>query len=139
MDLCLAPLLLLGYAMTTETQWHHTQKADGTMVEVQTCDRGLGLHAKATTSGVYALGPQYGFQQTWGDYSLTLTPQAGLSYIDHPIHCLPMRGQFELGLQVAAGYQQARISIEYWHLSNAGLQQPNIGLDLIAIQTGWRF
>lgn len=139
LDLCLAPLLLMGYAFPVILPWHEKRDIAAPMVEVQTCERGLGAHAKVSTAGLYGLGLHYGFNKTWGDWSATLSPHAGLSYADHPIETLPLRKQFELGLQAIIGFKQARIGLEYWHLSNAGLKQPNIGLDLWIVQVGWTF
>ena len=95
--------------------------------------------SKASNSGLYGLGLQYGW--TWGDAhrSLTLQPKVGLSYVDRPEPALPLRTQFEVGAQLLFGYDRARLGLEYWHLSNAGLKEPNTGLDLIVIQTGWVF
>ena len=139
MWMCLAPLVLVGSLTTVQTSWHHTASHDGAVVEVQTCERGLGLHAKAATSGLYALGAQYGFAWQSGPWSATIQPSAGLSYADHPVHALPLRTQFEVGLSAFVGYRDWRVGVSYWHLSNAGLKTPNIGLDLIAIQAGWVF
>lgn len=139
MDLCLAPLVLAGFMQTIETSWHKTTNLDGAVLEVQTCDRGLGLEVKASSSGLYGLGMQYGFQATSGPWSITALPKAGLSYVDHPVYELPQRTQFELGAQILVGYERFRIGVEYWHLSDAGMKQPNIGLDMVIVQTGWRF
>lgn len=137
--LCLAPLILIGHAFTIQTPTHHTENVDGTMIEAQTCESGLGLHAKASTAGLYGLGLHYGLTGTWGDWSATISPHAGLSYADVASDAVPLKKQFELGLQVLGGYKRMRIGISYWHLSNAGLMEPNIGLDMIILQTGWTF
>lgn len=136
---CLAPVVLIGYMMSMETSWHQTTDVSAPMLEVQTCERGFGLDAKASSAGFYGLGSQYGFQWQSSDWSLGLIPKAGLSYVDHPEPSLPLRTQFELGLQVLGGYQQTRIGLEYWHLSNAGLRSPNIGMDFLILQAGWAF
>lgn len=137
--MCIAPVVLLGYLLTIQTPWHHTTSFDAPMIEVQTCETGFGMDVKASTSGLYGLGLQYGF--TWRDThrSLTLQPKAGFSYVDHPEPALPLRTQFEVGAQLLFGYDRVRLGLEYWHLSNAGLKEPNTGLDLIVIQTGWVF
>lgn len=137
--MCWAPLVLIGYLFTMQTAWHRTPSENGTLLEVQSCERGIGVDAKASSSGLYGLGLQYGLGSQRGDWSVTLLPKAGLSYIDHPNPALPLRTQFEVGAQLLVGYQRFRIGVEYWHLSNAGLRAPNIGLDLLAIQTGWIF
>lgn len=137
--MCFAPLVLIGYALTVQTDWHKTQNVDAPMIEVQTCEQGVGAHLKASAAGLYALGVHYGFHGEAGPWSVTFQPQAGFSYADHPIDALPMRTQFELGAQFTVGYERLRIGVEYLHFSNAGLKSPNIGLDMIVLQTGWRF
>lgn len=140
--LCFAPLVLVGYAVAVETSWHHEPHKDinAPMIEVQTCDRGLGAHVKASEAGFYGAGLQYGFQWTTGKWTATLTPQAGMSYVDHPMpDRLPMRTQFEVGGQFLIGYRNFRIGIEYWHLSDAHLKLPNDGVDMMVLQTGWAF
>ena len=137
--LCLAPIIMVGYAFTIQTDWHQTTDVSAPIVELQSCESGLGLHGKLSTDGLYAGGVHYGFTGQWGDWSLTAQPHVGLSYADHPIPELPMRTQFEVGAEVLAGYGDFRVSIGYWHLSNAGLEAPNTGLDMLTLQTGWRF
>ena len=138
-SMCIAPLLLLGYLLTMQTPAHHTPILNGTILEAQTCESGLGAHARATSSGLFGLGVQYGLTAHHGDWSLTAQPRVGLSYSAEPINALPLQKQFELGVQVLVGYQHLRLSLDYWHLSNAGLKQPNIGIDLLALMGGWTF
>jgi hypothetical protein len=133
------PLLLIGYAFPVILPWHQKRDIAAPMIEVQTCERGFGAHVKASGAGLYGLGLHYGLNKTWGDWSATIQPHAGLSYADHPIETLPLRKQFELGAELHLGYKQARVGLSYWHLSNAGLRQPNIGLDMFIIQAGWAF
>lgn len=138
--LCLAPLVLMGYALTMQTSWHHSENVNANMIEVQTCEKGLGMDFKASTAGLFGLGLQYGFTLVESEkFSLTFLPKAGLSYTTVPRYELPMTGQFEVGAQFLVGYEDFRVGLEYWHLSNAGLQSPNIGLDMLVVQTGWRF
>lgn len=136
---CLTPLLMLGYALTIQTAWHQTTDVSAPIIEVQTCETGLGLHAKASTDGLYAVGAHYGLTGEWGDWSLTLQPHAGVSYADRAIKELPLRAQFEVGAAIIGGYQNVRVAVEYWHLSNAGLKSPNVGLDMLVLLTGWEF
>lgn len=137
--LCLAPLVMMGYAMTVQTPWHRTTDVSAQIIEVQSCEAGPGVHAKAAGSGLYGAGAHYGISVSQGPWSLTLQPQAGISYVDRPVQEVPLRTQFEVGAELLVGYQTFRVAVQYWHLSNAGLQRPNVGLDLIALQTGWRF
>jgi len=137
--MCLAPLILLGYMTAIQTSWHHTTHEQGAVVEVQSCETGLGADLKVSTEGYYGLGAQYGWKWTIGDWSIGALPKAGFSYVDHPEPSLPMRAQFEVGAQLLIGHGQWRAGVEYWHLSNAGLEQPNIGMDFLILQTGWAF
>lgn len=137
--ICLAPLVLIGHLLTIQTPWHKTANLDGQVLDVQSCETGLGLHVKASTSGLYALGTHYGWTWHPGVFSLTLQPRVGLSHVDRPVEALPMRTQFELGTQVLIGYDRWRVGIEYWHLSNAGLMLPNVGLDMIGVLVGVAF
>lgn len=139
--LCLAPLVLIGYALTMEMQQtRHPSNVDGTVLEAQTCETGLGLDAKASTAGLYGVGLQYGLRLVeYQDWTLTILPKAGLSYTEKPRHELPMQYQFEIGGQLLLGYNRYRIGVEWWHLSNAGLTPHNVGLDMLLIQTGVQF
>lgn len=139
MAVCWAPLLLMGAALTVQTPWHQTTQMDAGIVEVQTCEKGWGLDAKASTQGVYGADVQYGFVYHTGEWMLGLLPKGGVSYVDHPVYELPSRTQFGVGAQALLGYGRARLGVEYWHLSNAFTRDPNIGMDLLLIQTGWRF
>lgn len=140
LSMCFAPVLMLGSALTIQTPTHKTSDVDGMVYEVMTCEKGLGVGAKGSTAGLFGVDLQYGipiFENT--PITLTFIPKAGLSYTTQPRPELPMTGQFELGAQMMFGYKDFRFGAEYWHLSNAGLQQPNTGLDMIVIQTGWSF
>ena len=137
--LCFAPLVLAGHLFTVQTPWHQTNNYDGPVVEVQSCESGVGLHAKASSTGLYGTGLHYGFTKEVGDFSITFQPKAGISYVDRPEPALPLRTQFEVGAQLLIGLADFRVSVEYWHLSNAGLRSPNIGLDMIGVTTGWVF
>lgn len=137
--LCLAPLVLVGYLFTLQTSSHHSTMMNGAQIDVQTCESGLGLHAKATTSGLYSTGLHYGLTGEWGNYSVTLQPRVGFSVADRPVYELPSQVQFELGQQLILGYGDFRLAVEYWHLSNAYTKAPNIGMDFIILSSGWRF
>lgn len=137
--LCFAPILLAGYLTAIQTPWHHTTHVVSPMIEVQTCETGVGFDVKAASSGFYGVGTQYGWRWSTNDYSIGLLPKAGFSFVDHPEPALPLGTQFELGLQLLGGYQRTRLGLEYWHLSNAGLKSPNIGMDFLVLQVGWAF
>lgn len=151
-SMCLAPVVLMGYIALTDIQSRKFQSTvdNGAIIEVQSCEKGLGFDVKAATNGLYGANLQYGLQyKPTEDTSITFTPKLGISYVDHPVRELPQRTQFGLGGALTFGYEKARISVEYWHLSNGkdlGLavtdkaqDSPNIGLDMIAIMGGWAF
>lgn len=137
--MCLAPIILIGYLLTLQTSWHKTTTIDAPMLSVQACETGLGAAANVSASGLAGLVGQYGWQWRTGDWSLTIQPKTGLSHAMQPVYELPAQTQFQLGLGLLVGYQRWRVGLEYFHLSNAGLASPNIGLDLIAIQSGFAF
>ena len=125
---------------TLQPNASHTTSIDANVVEVQSCEQGLGAHIRATDKGLYTGGLQYGF--TWPLYNgwlVTLLPRVGLSYITHNVPELPLRGQFELGVQALLGREHWRVGIEYMHYSNAGLREPNIGMDFAGVVVGGVF
>lgn len=148
MLLCFAPIILAGAIIPIETPWHHSSIAPSAIVEVLTCQSGPGLHARATESGLFAGGVQYGFTKDVGKVSFSISPQAGISYVDHPVRNLPARTQYEVGLQALVCYDRFCSGLSYIHMSNGyriGLCpsgddcRGNIGEDVLAITTGLRF
>ena len=138
--LCFTPLVLTGYLFTVQTSWHKTESVDAPSIEVQTCEQGIGAHVKASGTGLYGAGLHYGFTKAFdGHWTVTFQPKAGLSYSDRPRRELPSQTQFEVGAQLLVGYDRFRVGVEYWHLSNAGMKMPNIGMDMIGVTTGWVF
>jgi len=144
-SLCLAPVVLVGYLFASDlrTQVSKPTSAStgtGQMLEVQTCESGLGLDAKASTNGLYGMDVQYGLTYRATDnMRVTFTPKLGISYVDHPVKELSQTTQYGLGGQLTLGYKDFRVGAELWHLSNGNRTIPNIGLNMIAIQTGWVF
>lgn len=136
---CFTPVVLLGYLLTLQTAWHQVTPMDAPMLEVQTCETGPGAAVNVSASGLAGLAGQYGWQWQAVDWSLTVQPKAGLSHAMQPVYELPAQTQFQLGAGLLVGYQRWRVGVEYQHLSNAGLASPNIGLDLLALQTGFAF
>lgn len=134
---CLEPLILAGWLFTQSLEGGPATNLDGGVLEMQTCERGLGLDLKASTSGLYGLAAQYGLSTTQQEWTVTLTPKAGLAYVDHRVWEQDSRGNFQLGAQLLIGRDRWRIGVEYWHISNAGLGEPNAGLDLMSLQLGW--
>jgi len=146
--LCLAPVVLLGYMTNFEIRNRVSTPTSmsGTVLQVQSCERGLGVDVKVSSVGIYGADLQYGVQWVPEEsYTVTLTPRLGISYVDHPVHELPQRAQFGLGGALTLGYKHARIGLEWWHASNGralGLNvsdKPNIGVDMVAIMGGWSF
>lgn len=137
--LCLEPLVLAGYMFMALPHRTNGANLNAPLVEVQSCDRGFGLDARAATSGVFGLMGQYGFQWQSGDWSYTLIPKAGLGYHDVMLLEQQSKLNFSLDAQFLVGYKSGRVGLEYWHMSNAGLGDRNAGLDLLAVTLGWKF
>ena len=148
-SLCLAPVVLVGYMThqhVASPMIKNSTVENAVMIEAQTCETGIGLDVKAATNGMYGAGLQYGLKfEPVEKFSVGVIPKFGMSYVDHTVRELPQRAQFGLGVQVLLGYEQFRVGLEWWHMSNgAGLglnvsEKQNIGADMIAIQTGWVF
>ena len=131
--------MLAGYLFTLHPNAAHVTKLDAPVVEVQTCEQGLGLGIKAATSGVVSLHTQYGWTKDLTPFSLTLTPKLGVGFLDNPVPELSSTTNVSLGFQVLAGYRAARVGVEYLHQSNAGLGTVNTGLDMLLVMAGWGF
>lgn len=136
---CFEPLLLAGYLLTLQPNATHVSRLDAPLIEMQSCERGVGLDARAATSGVFGLMGQYGFQWQSGDWSYTLIPKAGLGYHDVMLLEQQSKLNFSLDAQFLIGYKSGRVGLEYWHMSNAGLGDRNAGLDVFAATFGWKF
>ena len=149
-ELCLTPVLLIGMLSTVELHSHVSKQTQqtaghGAMLEVLTCAQGLGMGLKTSSNGLHAIEGIYGMQRQLGAFSVGLIPKIGASFTSHEVKELPQEVQFSLGLQFLLGYERLRVGLEYWHMSNGsalGLNvsdKPNIGLDLVSIQTGFSF
>lgn len=143
LPLCWVPLLLVGYAQTIETTWHHTKNISGPYVELQTCKTGLGVHGKVGTEPWVSGGVHYGF--TWDPMEkvqLTLQPQVGLSYSNtiNPVNHVRQITKFEVGLGGMLSYHKYHAGVEYIHMSNgSGWNPGNIGVDQVGFQVGYSF
>lgn len=138
--MCFAPLILIGYLFTMHPNDAHVTSVSNPLVEIQTCERGLGLDAKLTRSGMSALSLQYGVVAVdSGSWSWVLTPKVGGAVLPSHVSELTSTVNFSLGFQSAIGYDSSRFALEYWHQSNAGLGTTNAGLDLVAVLGGWVF
>jgi len=142
LGMCLAPLLLVGYAQSIQTSWHTSHDISGPYAQVQTCKDGLGAHVKVGQEWV-TYGLQYGF--TWHiteRYSVTLQPQGGGSYSNtiHPHSGIRQITKFEGGVALMLSNGKMVMSAEYTHQSNGrGLDPTNAGQDLIGFQVGYSF
>lgn len=140
--LCLAPLVLLGYAWTIQTSWHHSADVDAFYAQAQTCKTGFGLHGKVSAAPWVSGGLHYGW--TWEpkpEVELTVQPQLGLSYfnVEGPNGHRQI-GRFEVGMALMASFRRVHVVLEYQHMSNGeGTHPGNVGLDLVGLSTGWRF
>jgi hypothetical protein len=137
--LCFAPVILAGYLFTLHPNHSHVTSLNDPLLEAQTCERGPGLDAKVTASGMGSLQAQYGLAHTDGDWTFILTPKAGGAILPSHVRELTSPVNFSLGLQTTIGYQHARVALEYWHQSNASLGHRNAGLDMVAVMGGWAF
>ena len=148
--LCLAPVVMIGYMLSTDLHiskqsQNKTEVSDAGIIEVMSCETGLGGGVKASSNGFYGVDIQYGFTYTKGGYSASFIPKLGLSAVDHTVKELPQGTQFGLGAQILLGYDRYRVGLELWHLSNGsalGLaltDKPNIGLNLPIVQVGMTF
>ena len=138
--MCWAPLLLVGWLVTQHWSGYSPKtNLDGAVIEVQSCERGIGLDVKASTSGLYGLAAQYGLTTSLDGWTVTVTPKAGVAYVDHRVVEQASPGNFQVGGQLLFGRERWGVGAEYWHLSNAGLGRPNSGLDLVLCQVGWVF
>jgi hypothetical protein len=147
-DLCVAPIVLAGAMLPISTDWHHSALDHSPLVELHTCNTGLGAHARAARNGIYTAGIDYGFTKAYQGFEFSFIPQAGLSYVDHDSRNLPARTQYEVGAQAMVCYDHYCSSVGYLHFSNGNALglcwsgshcRPNNGEDLITITMGPRF
>lgn len=146
--LCLAPLLMAGWAIPLGTHWHHSDLSPSAIFSAQSCSVGPGAYAKATMTGAYMAGLQHGFGVTHNGMEFSIKPQLGLSYVDHKVVTLPARDQFHLGLETNVCYERFCSGLSYNHLSNGSALglcwsgahcRPNFGEDMVAFTAGVRW
>lgn len=146
-EFCIAPVVLAGLLLSTNlhvstSSKNKTEVDNAGVVQVMTCETGLGVGAKASTNGLYGLDLQYGITYNAGSYTLSAIPKLGLSATSQEVKELPQYVQFGLGVQFLLGYEEYRVGVELWHLSNGsalGLNvsdKPNIGLNLPLLTIG---
>jgi len=144
MDLDWNPHLYGGALETLQpNRWHTSSALDGPTFRFETAPQGLGGVARYSPAGMYGAGLQYGWRIP--GTPLTLTPSAGLAYVEPTMPELPLKHPFQLGLQASTplpmpfNWPDARLALEYLHMSNAGQKQPNIGLDTLSFMLGYPF
>lgn len=131
--LCLAPLILAGYAGTIQTSWHTSADISGPYAEVQTCKQGFGLRAAGSSEWVQ-FGPQFGYEQRLGDdWAITLQAHGGLGYSNthHPMTGVRQVTKWNGGLSLILSVDRYHAKVGYDHMSNgSGLNPANVGQDL---------
>ncbi len=145
---CLIPLIALGWAVPVSPVWHHSDLTPSSIITAQTCTTGPGAYAKATMTGAYMAGFQYGFGVEYRGFEFSAKPQLGLSYVDHHVRTLPAREQYHVGGEINVCYDRFCSGLSYNHLSNgralgmcwSGADcRPNFGEDMIAWTAGVRW
>lgn len=145
--ICLAPLLMMGYALPISTSWHHSDLTPSAIISAQTCTTGAGAYARGTLTGAYMAGIQYGFGAEHRGFEFSAKPQIGLSYVDHAVKTLPAREQYHLGGEINICYDRFCSGLSYSHLSNGdaiglcwsgGKCHGNVGEDMVAVTMGVR-
>lgn len=139
------PHVGIGYVDTFQPNKWHTSTIQGPIGKFETAPEGLGANARIGPEGLFSLAAQYGYRIP--GTPLTVTPSAGIAYVDKRMPELPIQTPFALGLQGSLSLKdfeslpeplrKARIMAEYLHLSNAGIKQPNIGMDMGSIMLGY--
>lgn len=137
---CLAPVLGMLAMFSLQTSWHGSPDVGSVDLQARTCQTGLQAIGKVSPAGYYAGEVGYGVQlgEPTG-WHAGLVPSAGVSYVDHPNVNLPLRTQFSLSLAGFIGYDRVGLQAEYQHMSNAGLRDPNVGMDFVKVGLTWRF
>lgn len=145
---CIIPLLMMGWAIPVSVDWHHSDLTPSTMISAQSCSTGPAAYAKATMTGAYMLGGQWGFGVERAGFEFSVKPQLGLSYVDHAVRTLPARSQYHVGVEINVCYERYCSGVSYSHLSNGNAMglcwsgaecRPNIGEDMIAFSAGVRW
>lgn len=140
----IAPVALVGYMMATDFHFRpsadsKTEVDNAAVLQLMSSQTGWGAGVKASSNGLYGLDLQYGLTWKGEQWSLSFIPKLGLSATSTTVRELPQDVQFGLGAQMLFGYGHYRAGIELWHLSNAGVTAPNIGLNLPIVQVGYAF
>ncbi len=147
-SLCLAPLLMFGYAIPVSYHSHHSDLTPTALFSAQSCTTGPGAYAKATLTGAYMLGAQWGFGVEHNGMEFSIKPQLGFSYVDHHVRTLPARQQYHVGAEANVCYDRYCSGISFDHISNgdqlgicysSSKCSGNVGEHILAFMTGVRF
>lgn len=140
MELCLVPVIMSGAMVTLHPNEYHTSNRDGAYMEIQTCNKGFGGHALASTSGFAAGGIHYGVAlELPYQTKMIVQPFFGGSYTARETRELPQTAQFWTGANVMLEWNGYVVGAKWGHASNAGMTKPNIGLDWIGAYIGSTF
>lgn len=137
---CLLPLLLIGYAQSIDTPWHHNRGIGGAYAEVQTCKEGLGARIAGSNQWIQ-VGPQYGHTITLTE-SLSLTAQihGGLGYSNTHYDNHRQITLYNGGVAILLSYQSYSVKIGVDHMSNGrGFVETNRGQDMATFALGKEF
>ena len=138
--ICLLPLLLIGYAQSIDTPWHHNRGIGGAYAEVQTCKEGLGARIAGSNQWVQ-VGPQYGHTIKLSE-SLSLTAQihGGLGYSNTHYNDHRQITLYNGGVAILLSYQSYAVKIGIDHMSNGrGFVETNRGQDMVTFALGKEF
>ena len=142
LGMCLAPLILVGYASSIETSWHHSHDISGPYMEAQTCISGLGGRVAFGEHWVQ-VGPQYGMLVTlpsgWG---IVAQAHGGLGYSNthHPETGVRQVTKWNGGLELLLTKDRYVLKGGYDHMSNGrGVDPTNSGQDMWSVAVGYSF
>lgn len=141
-------VILVGAMLATEARTNvasdtYNQLAQPVVTLLSSRD-GWGVGVKVSPARLGAVEAHYAMTGRGGDWAFSMLPKFGLSVADG-VKELPQGVQFSMGLQGLISYRTMTIGVEYWHMSAgsaiglAVTDKQNIGLDIIALQTGWTF
>jgi len=140
--LCLAPLLILGYSQSIQTDWHTSQDISGPSIEAQTCKNGLGARVAAGAEWVQ-VGPQFGLSLPLGqDWAITGQIHGGLGYSNtmHPYTGVRQVTKWNGGVSFMLHYRSFLVRVGYDHMSNGrGVDPTNHGQDMGTVGVGYTF
>lgn len=140
--LCVAPLLLLGYSATIQTDWHTSKDISGPYAEAQTCQDGFGARLAFGAEWVQ-VGPQFGYTVPLGDdWIVTFQAHGGLGYSNthHPHTGIRQVTKFNGGVAIILSVDRYSVKAGYDHMSNGrGTDPTNAGQDMWTMGVGYSF